>query len=135
MVGSGRKIRVPFLFALAAYDLTCSPLSKRLVQAMPFLKQSVKYETASWVERFFRKPAHCKGDSRLDLPKSCIFPFLQHKCRRNREIYYNVWLLAELRFLQGSSVLHANTRVRTLEIGRIFLKKIFCYKKKPFVVS
>ena len=35
---------------------------------MPFLKQSVKYETASWVERFFRKPAHCKRDSRLDLP-------------------------------------------------------------------
>ena len=42
--------------------------------SMPFLIQSVKYVTASWVEWFFRKP-HWKGDSWLDLSKcwrSCI---------------------------------------------------------------
>ena len=51
--GERAKLRARFLFALAAYDLTCSPLSKCLEQAMPFLKRSVKYETASWVEWFF----------------------------------------------------------------------------------
>ena len=37
--------RLVFLFALAAYDLTCSPLSKRLEQAKYWLAPLAKYRT------------------------------------------------------------------------------------------